>query len=395
MRIAIFSDNFFPEISGISDSIIATAQELGKLGHEIAFFVPDYSEKNYKVAGISSKREIDLACNIQVNRLFSLPYPAPTQQARMVVPTGLCSFAIRDFKPDIIHSHLFFGVGMEALLASKFLKVPMVGTNHTAITEFVRYAPIKAVWLEKLSLKYVNWYYGKCKFTSAPSMSVFTEMEGGGFKGRQKVVSNPIDMEAFNVVAIYDKIELKEKFGLSDNTVVYAGRFAPEKNIDVIVRAIALVKKQIPDVTLAMAGHGTSFNDIKKLTIELGLEKNVMFVGTLSRFELANLYRASEIFAITSTSETQSMTLIQAMACGLPTVGVRARALPEYIEGNGLLVEAGDSVALAEKIVELLRDEKLRQKLSGCALEFVQKFSDKNIALQWEEIYKKVLSGNK
>ncbi|MFA7208832.1 MAG: glycosyltransferase [Parcubacteria group bacterium] len=395
MKIAMFSDNFYPEISGISDSIIATGKELGKLGHEVAFFVPSYSKKNYLRVGIPSKREIDLGHSIEVHRLFSLPYPAPTQQARMVIPTGSCLLKIRDFKPDIIHSQLFFGAGLEALLAAKIFKVPFVGTNHTAITEFVRYAPIKARWLEKLSLDYVNWYYGECEITSAPSGSVFAEMEKSGFKGVRKVVSNPVDMEAFNVVADYDKDGLKRKFNLSGNAVVYAGRFAPEKNIDIIVRAIALAKGQIPDITLAMAGHGASFDDIKKLVTDLGIEENVRFVGTLNRFELADLYRASEVFAITSTSETQSMTLIQAMACGLPAVGVRARALPEYIEGNGLLVDPGDSESLAEKIVELLRNHKLRGELSEKSLGSVQKFSDRNVALQWEGIYKKVLNERK
>jgi len=395
MRIAIFSDNFYPELSGISDSIIASAQELAKRGHKVHFFVPKYSEKDFKTAGINSKREIDLDKGIKVSRFFSFPYPAPTKQGRMVIPTGLRWLAVKKFKPDVIHSHLFFGVGLEAMLTAKILKVPFVGTNHTAITEFVKYAPVKGDWVEKLSLKYVNWFYGKCALTTAPSKSVFDEMVQAGFKGKSEVVSNPVNMEAFNVVRDFDRKVLKEKFGLNDKVVAYVGRFAPEKNIDVIVRAVALAKKKIPDIMLAMAGHGAFLEDIKKLAKELQIEKNVKFLGTLSSYEVGDLYRASEIFAITSTSETQSMTLIQAMACGLPTIGVRARALPEYIEGNGILIEPGDAKALAEKMVELLENPTLRQELSARSLAFVEKFSDKNIALLWEKIYMREINNFK
>ena len=381
MRIAIFSDNFYPELSGISDSIITTAKALAKLGHEICFFVPDYSEKNFKTANIESKKEINLDNRISVKRFFSFSYPGPTKQSRMVIPTGFRTFAIKKFKPDIIHTQLFFGVGLEALIAAKILKVPLVGTNHTAISEFIRY--------KKAGLKYVNWYYGKCSFISAPSQSVFEEMEKFGFKTNHEVISNPINTGIFSASIECDVNVLKNKFGINDKTLVYAGRFAPEKNIDIIIKAVALVKKKIPDITLAMAGHGVSLEAIKKLTQELGIQKNVKFLGVLSQFDLADLYRASEIFTITSTSETQSMTLIQAMACGLPVIGVRARALPEYIENNGVLIEPGDHKGLSEKIVELLENQSLRAELGERGLKFVQKFSDKNIALKWEEIYKR------
>ncbi len=389
MKIAIFSDNFYPELSGISDSIITTAKELAKLGHEICFFVPDYSEKNFKTANIESKKEIDLGGKISINRFFSFPYPGPTKQSRVVIPMGFRTFAVKKFKPDIIHTQLFFGAGIEALIAAKILKVPLIGTNHTAISEFVRHIPIKGKWMEKASLKYVNWYYGKCNFVSAPSKSVFEEMEKFGFKTNHEVISNPVNTSIFSVSTKYDINVLKNKFGINDKTFVYAGRFAPEKNIDIIVKAVALAKKKIPDIMLTMAGNGSSLEAIKKLTKELGIQENVKFLGVLSQLDLANLYRASEIFTITSTSETQSMTLIQAMACGLPVIGVRARALPEYIENNGILIEPGDYKGLSEKIIELLENQSLRAELGGRGLKFVQKFSDKNIALKWEEIYKR------
>ena len=391
MKIAIFSDNFYPELSGISDSIIASAKELAKLGHQVSFFVPEYSEKDYKTIGLNSKKEIDLGPNIKINRFWSFSYPTPTKQGRLVIPTIWRFLKVKKFKPDIIHSHLFFGVGLEALIAAKILKVPFVGTNHTAITEFVKYSPVKGKWVERLSLKYVNWYYSKCNLVTSPSELLLDEMKKNGLKRKCKVVYNPVDMGIFNLISSRNKNELKIKFNLNDKTIVYAGRLAPEKNIDVIIKAVALAKQKIPDITLALAGHGSFLGELKKLVTELGLDKNVKFIGTLSHLELANLYRASEVFSITSTSEIQSMTLIQAMACGLPVVGVRARGF-EYIKENGILVEPGDIKDLSEKFILLLSDVYLRNKLSTLSLEFAEKLSDKNIAKEWEKIYGEVIA---
>ncbi len=394
MKIAIFSDNFYPELSGISDSIITTAKELAKRGHTIKFFVPTYTKANFKTAGIDSKKEINLGENITIERLFAIPFAGPTLQARMVIPTGVRTLAIRKFKPDIIHSHLFFGVGVEALVASKILKIPFIGTNHTAITEFIPKMAIGGETIKKVSIKYVNWYYGKCQFVSAPSQSVFDEMIQNGFKVKHKVISNPTDTSIFNKTFKNGntKKTLKEKFGLTDKTIVYVGRLAPEKNIEMIVSAVAIAKKTIPDISLAIAGHGISLNSLKKLVEELHIIDSVKFLGTLSHAKIAQLYRASEVFTITSTSETQSMTLIQAMACGLPVVGVKARALPEYIKGNGVLINPGDTQALAKNIVSLLEDEELRNKFGENGFNFVQKFSPPAIALEWEEIYNKEIT---
>ncbi len=393
MKIAIFTDNFYPELSGISDSIITTAKELAKLGHTIKFFVPEYSKKNFQTAGLKYKKEIDLGDNITITRLFAFPFIGPTKQARMVIPIGIRTLAIRKFNPDIIHSHLFFGVGIEALIASKILGIPFIGTNHTAITEFLKYAPFKNNWLKKISIKYVNWYYGKCQFVSAPSQSVFDEMKRNGFNIKHEIISNPIELDIFNkpkkINNIDEKKIYKKTFRLNDKTIVCVGRLAPEKNIDIIIKAIAIVKKIIPDITLIIAGHGTSSQLLENLVEKLKLTDNVRFLGTLNHKDLSNLYKASEIFTIASTSETQSMALIQAMACKLPVIGVRARALPEYIGDRGILIKPGDIKMLAQKIVFLLGDSKLRDELGEQGFQFVQNFSQKNIALKWGKIYQK------
>ena len=387
MKIAIFSDNFYPELSGIADSVVKLAMELSNLGHEICFFAPRYSAKDYKIVNLS-EQELDLGKNIKIKRLFSLPAPFSGAQSRLVIPF-FSGRLFRKFKPDIIHSQLFFGVGLEALIAAKLNKLPFIGTNHTSITDFV-----SGKFAKKQSLNYAVWYYNRCDFVTGPSESVFKEMLANGFNKPYKAISNPIDTNTFCPSG--DKLEYKKKFNLSNNTVVYAGRLAPEKNIDVLIRAVALAKEKISDINLAIAGSGQLEAGLKQLVKELGLENEVKFLGTLSKADLAKLYQAAEIFSIASTSETQSLTLMQALACALPAVAVDARALPEYVnEKNGFVVKVGDVKAMAEKFVLLLRDKKLRGELSLGAAEYVKQFSAPNIAKDWENLYSQIIKDYK
>ena len=110
MRIAIYSDNFYPELSGISDSVMALSKELGRRGHFVNFYVPMYAREAYATANVPYK-EIELGSNIKVTRFFSFPVKTGTGHGRLVIPTGFRVLAASKFKPDIIHTQLFFGVG--------------------------------------------------------------------------------------------------------------------------------------------------------------------------------------------------------------------------------------------------------------------------------------------
>ncbi len=393
MRIAIFSDNFYPEISGISDSIISLAKELAQKGHQIAFFVPRYTQKDFEIAN-RSYQELDLGKNIQIHRFFSFSYPnSPTKQARLVIPTFWRWIKVKKFNPDIIYTQDIFGMGLEALLASKVLKTILIGTNHTPITEFLKYGPVRGKLIDKFSLKYVSWYYNHCRWISAPNKIIVSEMRANGFNKTAEVISNPIELKSFQAYPITEKELLKEKLGLSKNTIIYTGRLAPEKNIDVAIKATALVKKKIPDINLVLTGYGSAENSLKKLARKLKVEENIKFFGFVeSGKPFTDLYNACDIFVVTSTAEMQCMSMMQAMACGLPVIAVEAWALPEYVNSqNGYLIKPGDVTALAKKIICLLKNPQKRVKLGEGGINYVANFSAKKIATIWELMLEKTL----
>lgn len=390
MRIAIFSDNFYPEVSGISDSIMTTGRILGELGHEIHFYAPAYKKEEFDHIGLPYK-EIDLGQNAAVTRFRAFKYNAGTDQGRGVIPNGLRFLTVRRFAPDIIHTHHIGGVGLEALAAARFLRKPLVGTNHTPIIEFLEYSLIKGKLVQSFISRYDVWYYNHCRLVSSPTKFIFEEMKNFGFNKPSQVVSNPIDVKTFAPAT--SKKQLKEKYKFTNNTLLYAGRLAKEKNLDVMIKALPAVLKKFPDAILVFGGKGPMENELVKLADSLEVSSSVKFLGYIRhRNDFAEIYNASDIFLMMSTAETQSIATMQAMACEIPVIGVKAWGLMEYIRpDNGILIEPGDKDALAEKIIYLFSNKEEMERLGKGGRKFVEDFAPEKIASKWEGIYRKVL----
>jgi hypothetical protein len=138
-----------------------------------------------------------------------------------------------------------------------------------------------------------------------------------------------------------------------------------------------------------VAGTGAQVEKLKALAKSLGIEKKVKFFGYFKSIDdIVDLYNASDLFVIPSVAETQSIVMMQAMACKLPVIVARAWGLAEYVnKDNGLLVEPNNSNELSEKILYLYQNQAASVKLGEGGREFVEKFSPLNIAKEWEKIY--------
>lgn len=392
MRIAVFSDNFYPELSGISDSIITTAKELAARGHFIHFYVPSHPPKDFRLLGLPES-EIYLGKNIEITRLTSLPYRTGSGQGRALVLTGLRWLAVKKFNPDVIHAHLPFGAGIEGLIAAKVLHKPFVGTNHTPMQEFVRYSPIKFRHLDKLLLDYTVWFYNQCDFMSSPAHAVVDEMTANGFKQPFTVISNPINVTGFRPAQPAEKKLLKKKYNFSDFTVLYAGRLATEKRIDLMIYAVKKLVKKIPDINYVIVGRGPEEIHLKQLAAELGVSKNVKIMGFMKdQKEFAEIYNATDVFTILSTAESQSIVAMQAMACGIPVIASKIWGLGEYVNNeNGISIERGDEATLPDHILRLFENPSLRKEIGEKGEKSVKNFSPERIAKTWENIYSEAI----
>lgn len=392
LRVAIFTDSFYPELGGIQDSIAATARALGAAGHRILICAPRAAPREHRRLGVAPG-EIDLGPNVSVRRLASLPVPSSSLQSRLVLPTGRRWRALADFAPDLIHAHTFLAAGWEARRAARRLGVPCVGSNHWAVDAFAGRVPLIGEACARAALRAVTRFYEGFDRVTAPSQTVLDRMRDAGLRSPQAVVSNPIDTALFRPAKQGEAAAAKQRFGLAASTVLYAGRLAPEKGIDVLIRALARLAPRHPGLELALAGHGSAEGALRDLARSLGVASRVRFLGTLGQPALAEAMRGCELFALASTSETQSMVLLQAMACGVPAVGARAQALPEFITREvGRLAAPGDAEGFAAQIGLLLDRPGLRERLGRQARAQAQRFALDTVAAQWSRLYAELLA---
>lgn len=387
MRIAYFSDNFYPELSGITDTILITGRELAARGHQVVFVGPRYSPADYAVAKrqYPTSPQEDTVDGMPFVRLPSLPLPfSPTGQSRLALPFGASFEHLDQFKPQVVHTQSPYALGYEARRAAARYRVPLVGTNHTAIEDFFPVAP--------LMRRFDAWYYNHCDYVTAPYAKLLERMREMGFDRPGHALPNPAKLDEFTPATAQERAEHKNSLGLEGPVILYCGRLGVEKRVDVVVRALPLVQKEFPTTSLVATGHGAAEPALRKLAQQLGVGKSVRFTGFLSKLALTHVYKAADVFAFMSTSDSQSIALMQAYASGVPAVTARARGLPDYTPSDvGFLVEPGDHYALAEKLQLLLRDEQLRTRMSVNATVYSKNFAPSTIAAEWEKIYQKVI----
>jgi len=310
MRIAIATDVYLPQLSGIADSIDTLASELRKAGHAVRIYAP-------RVAAAD-----DLA---DVRRLPAWSLPGSAGGLQLVLPFGMLA-DMRAFRPDVIHVHIFGAVGWAAVYAARRLRVPVVGTDHTFPADYLHYVHLGFRPLPALVKKFAALFYSRCRMVTAPSRSMLDELAAFGLTAPSTVVSNPIRIGLFRPLSGRD--QLKRKLAIGPEAVLLFGRLAAEKNLELAVDLFAEVAKRRP-AELVVVGDGPYRADLEKHLAERRVLAHTRFLGELHGEPLNEAINACDVYLITSKSETQSMTMLQASAAGVPVVAVRAGGLPE------------------------------------------------------------------
>jgi len=173
--------------------------------------------------------------------------------------------------------------------------------------------------------------------------------------------------------------------------ILYAGRLIEHKNVDVLIKAINIVKKEIPDIKCGVIGDGPERERLERLSKDLGLENNVKFFGFLEKSEEVLAYmKSSKVFALPSMREGSPVTAVEANACGLPVITVdhpNNGTVSLIKEGeNGFICELNEE-SMAEKIVLLLADESLRSQMSKRSVEHAKRYDWNVITRDLEKIY--------
>ncbi|OGY87646.1 MAG: hypothetical protein A2233_01705 [Candidatus Kerfeldbacteria bacterium RIFOXYA2_FULL_38_24] len=385
MKIAIFSDTFPPQVNGVANVVKNLATHLANHGHKIYVVTVAKGFKKFKTI----KKEENYT-------LINVPsVPAMIYHGyRLALPNN---WLLRYFKkniPDIIHTHTPFLVGWEAVQLAKTLGCPLVGTHHTFYDQYLKHIKLDFAWTKKWSWKYTTKYYNRCELVISPSQSLAKTLQNHQLQKPLKIIPNPINQLFFQPPpSLLRKKQLKNKLGITGKSLVYMGRVSFEKNIEKIIKALPLIKNKIPDINLVIIGDGPEKKRLQKLTKDLGMQKHILFTGFLYQQELIDTLQANEIFVTASTSENMPLSVLEAMAVGLPVVAVKALGMPEIVEDrhNGLLTDTDNENELAEKILKLLTTEDLLKKYALSSAQLAQKYTQQKAILEHEKIYQQII----
>lgn len=366
MKIGLVTDFYYPWIGGPSGVVKNLGQGLAARGHSVSVLAPSPD-------GPSS---VQLEEGLEVTRVRTVPAPVGYNLRTTIVPRREVSDWLDDRQPDVVHIHHPFSLSATALFLARKKGIRVVGTNHTI--------PECSLWgIRNIKPVYraadagFSWWLlqvlNRCDKVATPTRTAATALHNLGFTREVVPISNGIDAHRFSPGN--PTSNLREQLGLDERPVIlYTGRLDAEKQMDVWLRAAAELLQSC-DVQLLVGGQGADRERLEGLAKELGLQNRVIFFGYLPEDQLPDVYRIADVYFIASPVELQSITGLEAIASGLPMVGVRAGALPELIEhgNNGYLVEPGDWKAAAQALRQILDDsgqiEKMGMRSREMALE--------------------------
>jgi len=385
MRIAVFSDTFPPQINGVAHTAYLSAKNLIELGHEVVVFTVAKKPKN--------RPDINLK-NLKVLRLPSVPaivYPGE----RFTLPIGATLRQIKKFDPDIIHVHTPFSVGWEAILISKILKIPLVGTHHTFYNHYLKHIKLDYEWMKKISWKFTIGFYNRCNLILSPSRFLADELVKEGLKRSIHVLQNSIDIDLFKPLENQQTREkIKKSFGVKKRSICYMGRLSYEKSIDQVIRAFALINKKMPELNLMLIGDGPERKNLANLAKDLNVGNSIIFTGSLlHNGDLVRALQANDLFISASKSENMPLSVLEAMAVALPLILVKEKGLTELVKENknGIFTKTDNPADIAEKISLLLSSPDLLAKFSQGSRQMAMEYSDEKVTDLLVKSYEKIM----
>lgn len=379
MRIGIFTDTYTPDINGVVSSIVTLQKELEKNGHDVFIIT------NHKAMTMKREGNVLRLPGLELKWLYGYKLSTPYH------------FSARDevkkMNLDVIHVHTEFGVGMFGRTVAKYLNIPVVTTYHTMYEDYTHYInrfDIEEV--EKVSKKVVGSFSrlisDNAQAVISPSEKTKETLLKYGVKTPIYIIPTGLNFDKFNPDHIdpQEVQEIRRQYGIAedDKVITYVGRIAQEKSIDIPIQGFRYVED--PKIKLMIVGGGPQLEELKQMAASYHIEDKIIFTDKKTRDEVPAYYACADCFVSASLTETQGMTYIEALACGLPVFARPDEVLEDLvIEGDsGFLFD--DPKEFAEKLtayMNLTQEEK-----DG----FCERARQKIVKYDSKVFYSKVLS---
>ncbi|MFB9325226.1 glycosyltransferase family 4 protein [Paenibacillus aurantiacus] len=372
MRLAIFTDTYEPEVNGVARTLGRWADYLKRQGIPVQVFAPDPAASAAEPAPSAVERFASLPFYLYPECRLALPNPRHIRRA------------LQSFQPTLIHVATPFNLGLCGIHYARKYEIPLVASYHT---HFDRYLPFYNLqWMVKMLWRYLNWFHQDASRIFVPSASTRGELLGRGWdEHRLSVWPRGIDARLYHPVV--DRSGLLAAHGIEPGqfVVFYAGRLAPEKNVETALAAFALFRERAcPDARLVMAGDGPSAQGLKEQAASLGLP--VHFLGFTPPKQLQQWYAASDVFLFPSPTETFGNVVLESMACGTPVVTASSGGVADIVEpmATGILCDPASPEAFADALTLLHDQPQLRASMAIQAMAYARSQS-------WDDIFGRLL----
>jgi phosphatidylinositol alpha 1,6-mannosyltransferase len=359
MRIALVSDSFVPMRDGVAQVTNGLAQALAAAGHDVRVFAPG-------LRGVPSREEVH---GVSVRRVRSVPVPLYGQYRWPLFPFTQIRAIGHD--ADVIHLQTPGLLGTAGFLAARRYRLPLLGTFHTNLKEMAASVPQK--FLVPAFFRAAWWYnlgtYYRCDLTTAPSAAAREALllqSRKPFRRDVVVVPNGVDIARLTPGGRVPDWRLR--CGLSDAPLLtFLGRLTADKGIHRFLDLVATLAAA-RDVVAIVGGRGPEEIAVRaRLASDPVLARAVRYVGPVAEEEKAALLGQTDVFVLPSTSDTSSVALLEAMACGAAVVGPSVGGAAEVIHDGltGLVVDPRQPEALRAAVGRLLDRPADRRRLAA------------------------------
>ncbi len=366
MNICMFTNTYLPHVGGVARSVSSFAEDLQKLGHNIMIVAPTFPTDEAHLEDHNVLR-VPAVQNFNGSD-FSVRIPIPL----------FIDKKIDEFEPHVIHSHHPFLLGDAAFRAAWRRDLPLVFTHHTLYEQYTHYVFPESKVMKRLAIEIATVYANLCTRVIAPSESIARLIRERGVKKPIEIIPTGVDVDFFRSG---DGISFRNSQGIPEDAFVigHLGRLAPEKNLQYLAEAVIKAFEELPENTFFLVvGSGPSEKTITDMFKDASLGKRLVMAGKRKGRELADAYKAMDLFVFSSKSETQGLVLTEAMAAEIPVIALDASGTRDILEDgkNGrLLPENADTEQFAGAIVDFFQNPHTGATWRKAAFETALKFS--------------------
>ncbi len=399
MKIAMFTDAYFPRINGVSVSVRSYATELTKLGHEVCVVCLEYSEQQQRNSLFDEKSNDEKSpfkiVRIPSSGLFF------SKEDRMVRFDKMhwINKKMKDFHPDVVHINSEWTIGYFGALYAHHKKIPFVFTFHTMwedyLANYISFLP--EFTLRKIGRNVVKYYLKRADMIIAPTKRIASVVEDYGIEKKPVIIPTGIPDDSYRPSigrSLLIQARLFRKFPhlKGKKILLFVGRIVKEKNLSFLYDVLEMVQKKQPRTALLFVGGGPYLQELQEVAGERGLSQSVAFPGYMNSEDLIYFYNMAQVFVFPSKTETQGLVTVEAMLLGLPVVAIGEMGTLDVMQGdNGGFMVPDDVSIFSQKVISLLESPSLRRQKSQEAVKWGQQWKISNLTPKLVESYTKAI----